>query len=80
MKTNDDPVSIITRKLDLLQERLGTYDRLQRRGATIDQKIIGGMEDLYAHNLQLLRDFKAYDDFRAYTTWWKRYWNNGDPL
>lgn len=79
MKQADDPVTITTRKLDGLQERMTTFQRLrEHRGATIDESIFTNLENNYCKNLEILRTYKAYNELRAYTAWWKRYLNRGD--
>lgn len=80
MKRSDDPVGIVVRKLDLLQERLGTFTRLQQRGATIDETILDGMENLYRFQLDQLEKYRAFSELRAYRAWYHRYLNNGDAL
>jgi hypothetical protein len=80
MKKEDNPIQGITKRLDFLQERFGTFDRLKKNGSTIDDKIIEDMQTNYTRGLEHLHSLKAYDELRAYKAWYTRYLNIGDPL
>lgn len=79
MKT-DNPLEEVTRRLDFLQHRFDSFNRLRRTGAMIDERVFQGMENNYTRGLEHLRTLRAYDELRAYTAWYKRYLSNGDPL
>jgi len=80
MKSNDSPLVEITRRLDFLRNRFVMFDRLERQGAVVDQKIISSMEESYERGLEHLRTLRQYHALQTYKTWYLRYKNNGDPL
>lgn len=80
MKKEDNHIGEITQRLDQLKERFKTFQRLREAGASIDEKIFQNMEVHYTSSLEHLRSLKAYDDFRSYSAWYKKYLNVGDPL
>lgn len=63
----------ITKRLDLLQQRFDTFERLRSRGSMIDERILEDMGTNYSRGLEHLRSLKAYEELRAYTAWYKRY-------
>jgi len=73
-------LDVITKRLDLLQERFSTFQRLERNGSRIDQKVYADLEKNYEIGLEHLRTLKAENEFRAYKAFYLRYINGGDPL
>lgn len=80
MKSRDEYLIGITKRLDGVQERLGTLSRLVAKGQPVHQKYVDELENVYTLGLQHLRTLKATEELRAYTTWYARYLNGGDPL
>lgn len=79
----DDVVGQLCRKLDDLQDRLKGFDRLKRKGHSLDNDIlkeINNMEESYSMVLEYFHKIKAYNYFREYKAWYVRYLNGGDAL
>lgn len=79
-KTREEYLSGITGRLNNTQIRLGTIDRLVRKGQPIDAKIIENLEETYKLGLKHLKTLGAIEEHRTYDVWYQRRLNGGDPL
>lgn len=79
-RTRNEYITGITKRLDTAQMQLGTIERVKRQGKTIDESLTDTWRATYEVGLKHLNKLGATEEHRAYTAWYERYLNGGDPL
>jgi hypothetical protein len=81
VRTKDEYINGVMKRLDGLQERISTINRLQLK--THEPKILDDLLTLYKTyeiGLGHLQKLNAKEEYRAYKVWYQRHLNVGDPL